>query len=188
MRDSFSDPLLAPRWLHFWSVLTLAVAVVMLTLGTIVTTFDMGMADQVWPTYPWHLLLIEVQPGQVGLLVEHTHRLLGHLLGCFVLVLALGLWLQERRTWLRDLGIGGVLAMIGFLAAGFALKTTGKSGFEDALQRFQAPMDFWLRTTGAWLICLGVTVLVVRACWPWPAGGRTPPSGCAGWAPPPWPA
>ena len=44
------------------------------------------MADPIWPTAPWHLLIIDwVEPGR-GFLIEHTHRILGYLAGAMILV------------------------------------------------------------------------------------------------------
>jgi len=47
-----------------------------------------------------------------GILYEHSHRLLGALVGLLTIVLALGLWLQESRLWLRWLGVVAVAAVI----------------------------------------------------------------------------
>jgi heme A synthase len=106
-------PLGAPRWLHRWAVLTAAATAVLLAVGAVVTTFRVGMADPVWPTYPWHLLLISWDEPSPGFLIEHTHRLAGYVVGCCVIVLALGLWLTATPRWLKWLGaaaLGGVVA------------------------------------------------------------------------------
>lgn len=87
----------------------------LLFLGSVVTTFRVGMADPVWPTYPWHLLLISWEEPSPGFIVEHAHRLAGYIVGSCVIVLALGLWLQEARLWVRWLG---VLALVGVVIQG----------------------------------------------------------------------
>ncbi len=110
---SLVETRLAPRWLHAWAVLTAAATVALLALGAIVTTFQVGMADPVWPTVPWHLALIDWREPNPGFVIEHTHRLAGYIVGCCVIVLAGGLWLSARRAWLRWLGLialGGVIA------------------------------------------------------------------------------
>ncbi len=101
-----------PRWLHRWAVLTVCATLVLLTLGAVVTTFRVGMADPVWPTYPWHLLLVEWEEPRPGFLVEHSHRLAGYVVGCCVIVLAVGLWLGQPRRWLTALGLAALLAVI----------------------------------------------------------------------------
>src|SRR6516164_747810 len=117
-------PLPAPRWLHRWAVLTAGAAVVLLALGAIVTTFRVGMADPVWPTQAWHLLLISWQEPNAGFLVEHTHRLAGNIIGCCVIVLSIGLWWYEPRVWLRRSALLLTVSMIVALALGFGLHGT----------------------------------------------------------------
>jgi cytochrome c oxidase assembly protein subunit 15 len=100
-----------PRWLHRWSVGTACATFVLLALGAVVTTFQVGMADPIWPTYPWHLLLVSWEEPRPGFLIEHTHRLAGYVVGCCVIVLAVGLWRQGGRglRWLGVASLGGVI-------------------------------------------------------------------------------
>src|SRR5207249_5017841 len=86
-----------PAWLHAWALFTVVVSVGAVALGAVVTTFRVGMADPVWPTYPWHLLLISWDEPSPGFLVEHAHRLVAYLAGFCVIVLAAGLWLGGSR-------------------------------------------------------------------------------------------
>ena len=103
---------LASRWLHAWAVLTACATVVLLALGAVVTTFQVGMADPVWPTYPWHLLLIDWQEPRPGFVIEHTHRLAGYIVGCCVIVLTVGLSVSARRSWLKWLGVAALAGVI----------------------------------------------------------------------------
>jgi len=48
-----------------------------------------------------------------GILFEHTHRLMGSLVGFLTIILAVWLWVGEDRQWVRNLGVialGGVIA------------------------------------------------------------------------------
>jgi heme A synthase len=99
-----AEPVWAPRWLYRWALATVAATAVLLLAGAVVTTFRVGMADPIWPTAPWHLLLISWHEPQPGFLIEHTHRAVGYLVGCFVIVLAVGLWLAHTPRWLKTLG------------------------------------------------------------------------------------
>jgi heme A synthase len=114
----------APRWLQSWSIGTVFAALILLTLGAIVTTFRVGMADPVWPTQAWHLLLVSWQEPSAGFLIEHTHRLVGNVVGCCVIVLAIGLWCYEPRVWLRRLALLLTVSMIVALALGFGFHGT----------------------------------------------------------------
>ncbi len=104
MPDTHLEQPLVPRALHWWAVLTVVATVGLLAIGSIVTTFRVGMADPVWPTYPWHLLLISYDEPKTGFLIEHTHRLAGYIVGCCVIVLAVWLQISARRNWLVYLG------------------------------------------------------------------------------------
>src|SRR5262245_56067041 len=97
---------LPPRWLGWWSVLTLVAALALLALGGLVTTLRAGMADPEWPTVPWYLLLNARQIESLGFFIEHAHRLAGYVIGCCAVVLAAGLWAYEPRWRLRLLGLG----------------------------------------------------------------------------------
>jgi heme A synthase len=105
-----------PRWLRLWSALTVIATFVLIAVGTLVTTFHVGMADPLWPTAPWHLLLIERVPS-FGFYVEHTHRIAAYLGGTFILVQTLALWWHSPSPWRR---LGSWLLLLG-VAAGTAL-------------------------------------------------------------------
>src|SRR5262245_8811879 len=114
MTELASDPWSPPRWLRHWAAATLALLFALLLLGAVVTSFRVGMADPIWPTRPWHLAIIDWQEQSRGFLIEHTHRLAGFAVGGAVTILALGLWLTERRPFLK--GVGAV-ALVALLAA-----------------------------------------------------------------------
>ena len=110
--SALSHPRPVPAWLHAWAVLTVVVATPLLALGGVVTTIQAGMADPDWPTYPWHLLVSSWDMGRFDFVVEHSHRAAGYLVGCCVIVLAVGLWLQARARWLAWLGTAALLGVV----------------------------------------------------------------------------
>ncbi|MBO0699606.1 MAG: hypothetical protein J2P46_14515 [Zavarzinella sp.] len=101
-----------PRWLHVWAIATVVVAAVLLLFGEMVTTLRAGMADPEWPTRPWHLALESKEKWTAGYLVEHTHRILGFLVGGLMSVLALGVWAYEPRKGLRWAALVGLVALL----------------------------------------------------------------------------
>lgn len=124
----------SPPWLHRWAVGTVCATFCLLTLGAVVTTFHVGMADPIWPTYPWHLLLISWAEPKPGFLIEHTHRLAGYIVGCCIIVLAVGLAAYENRRWLRWLGATALLlVIIQGLLGGFRVKLNEMLGPNLAL-------------------------------------------------------
>jgi cytochrome c oxidase assembly protein subunit 15 len=103
---------LASRWLHRWSLLTLCATLVLLGLGSVVTNLKAGMADPAWPTKPTALFHFSAeQLRDPRLVIEHSHRLAGYVVGCCAIVLAGWLWLRERRRWLCWLGTAALLGV-----------------------------------------------------------------------------
>jgi cytochrome c oxidase assembly protein subunit 15 len=100
------------RWLHRWAIFTVCATIVLLGLGSAVTTFNAGMADRVWPTAPTALLQASAEQLQdVRFVIEHSHRLAGWLVGVCTIVLAGWLWLAERRRWLAWLGVAALVGV-----------------------------------------------------------------------------
>ncbi len=96
----------------------------LLLLGTLVTTFRVGMVDPLWPTEPWYLFNDPSRPGSVpfwkedrpGYLIEHIHRVFGYLVGLAILVqtVAFGLKSRSMGVWIFGVAsviVGTVLAM-----------------------------------------------------------------------------
>lgn len=96
------DKVETPRWLHWWAVLTVCATVCLLLVGAKVTTIKAGMADPDWPTHVLHLFYHSRDSAHY--VIEHSHRLAGYIVGLCTIVLAAGLWLQEKRRWLCWLG------------------------------------------------------------------------------------
>jgi cytochrome c oxidase assembly protein subunit 15 len=143
---------LAPsRWPHRWAVLTTIGAVILLALGATVTTRHAGMADPLWPTYPWHLLLVSWSEPRPGFLIEHTHRLVGYVVGCCGIALLATLWWAEPRRWVRWLGATALAGIIvQGLLGGFRVKLDAWFGADLAMVHGSfAPVVFCLLTSVA---------------------------------------
>jgi heme a synthase len=98
-----------PRWLHIWTVVTVAASLGAILGGATVTTLRVGMADPVWPTYPWHLALISWKEPSAGFIIEHMHRLLAYTAGFCVIILTIGLWMTRCLPWLRYTCLAAIL-------------------------------------------------------------------------------
>lgn len=97
-----------------------ACAGLVLGLGSLITTFGVGMSDPVWPTEPWYLAtnghVWLAEPAR-GFLIEHTHRLVAWGLGVAALALAVSAWRDEPNRGLRLFGLGSLaLLIVGYLA------------------------------------------------------------------------
>jgi cytochrome c oxidase assembly protein subunit 15 len=123
-----------PRWIPRWATFTACATFVLLLLGAVVTTFRVGMADPIWPTYPWHLLLVSWQEPRPGFLIEHSHRLAGYIVGCCVIVLAVGVRRCGTHPRVRWLGMAALLGVIiQGLLGGFRVKLDRVLGSDLAL-------------------------------------------------------
>ena len=110
------------HWRHRFSLAGVALCVILMGWGGFVTSIDAGLAVPDWPTS-----FGSYDPVTTGfsdptdpdarwwqytpVLAEHGHRLLGALLGLWVLILALWTWRTEARSWMRRLS-GAALGLV----------------------------------------------------------------------------
>ncbi|HXP62231.1 MAG TPA: COX15/CtaA family protein [Dongiaceae bacterium] len=106
-----------PRLSAFASLTALA-TLGLLAAGGLVTSHGAGMAVPDWPnTYGYNLFFFPFSQWVGGVFYEHTHRLLGALVGLLTSVLALWLWGASARPWMRRLGLVLLAAALGALVA-----------------------------------------------------------------------
>jgi len=78
-----------------------------------VTSKNVGLSVPDWPTtFGYNMFLFPVSRWVGGILFEHTHRLMGSVVGLLTIVLAVWLWLGDDRRWVRNLGVIAVVAVI----------------------------------------------------------------------------
>jgi len=142
------------RWLHIWAVLTASATLVLLALGQLVTSFQAGMADPIWPTEPWYLFLIDWQEPSRGYLIEHTHRIAAFTVGGLVSVLALGLWWTDPNRATRWVGLAALMVLL----AGFGQFHRGLIA-----QRNVATAETRLPMGGTVVTLIGLTVALALA-------------------------
>jgi cytochrome c oxidase assembly protein subunit 15 len=84
---------------------------VLILFGGLVTNTGAALAVPDWPTTFGHNMFLYPWSGMVGgVFYEHSHRLLGALVGLLTLCLAAALW--PRGGWLRRLGLIAVVAVV----------------------------------------------------------------------------
>jgi len=97
---------------HRLALLLSGATLVLILFGGLVTNTGAALAVPDWPTtfghnmflYPWSQMA-------GGIFYEHSHRLIGSLVGVLTLLLALALWVTGSRPRLRWLG-AGALALV----------------------------------------------------------------------------
>jgi len=101
-------------WLTRFAWLTCVVTLLLICSGGMVTSKGVGLAVPDWPTtFGYNMFLFPISKWVGGILFEHTHRLMGSLVGFLTIILAVWLWVGEDRQWVRNLGVialGGVIA------------------------------------------------------------------------------
>ena len=103
----------ASVWPHRLAVVLACATFPLLFIGGLVTSKGAGLAVPDWPTtfgynmflYPWSKMVGNI-------FYEHSHRLVASGVGLLTIALTLAFWLQERRRWLRWLGIAALLLVI----------------------------------------------------------------------------
>ncbi len=99
------------RLAHRLAVLTAAATCLLIVFGGLVTNSGAALAVPDWPTTFGHNMFL-FPPSQMvgGVFYEHSHRLLGALVGALTLALAAALWRQGGR--LRRLGVVALVAVV----------------------------------------------------------------------------
>ena len=77
------------------------------------TSKNVGLAVPDWPTtFGYNMFLFPISKWVGGILFEHTHRLMGSLVGLLTIILAVWLWLRDGRRWVRRLGVIAVVGVV----------------------------------------------------------------------------
>ena len=96
---------------HCLGLVTLASTGILIVLGGLVTNMGAGLAVPDWPsTFGHNMFLFPWSRMIGGIFYEHSHRLVGALVGLLTLVLAAALWRQGGR--LRGLGLVAVAVVL----------------------------------------------------------------------------
>ncbi len=124
--------------LHRFAVLTALTTLALIGLGGMVTSKGVGMAVPDWPTtYGQNMFLFPVGQWVGGILYEHSHRLLGSLVGLLTAIMACWFWGRHARGYAKWLGFGWVTLGLGLIG---------------------------VRTQGAFVALASVSLLVVIFC------------------------
>ena len=99
--------------LHRFAKLVTVCTVLLLLAGSLVTSTDSGLAVPDWPTtYGWNLFTFPPSMWVGGIFYEHGHRLIASGVGLLTIVLAVWLWLEDPRRWMRWLGAIALVTVI----------------------------------------------------------------------------
>ena len=100
-------------WLHCYTRLLVAVSLLLIAAGGLVTSTGSGLAVPDWPnTYGYFMYSFPVSMMVGGILYEHGHRLIASTVGLMTIVLAVWLTRVEGRRWVRQLGWAVLAAVV----------------------------------------------------------------------------
>lgn len=100
-------------WLHRIAVLTAGATFLLIVIGGIVTSTESGLAVPDWPTtFGYNMFLYPLSEMVGGILYEHSHRLMGSLVGLLTITLLVMLMAIDSRRWLKWLGFIALIAVI----------------------------------------------------------------------------
>src|SRR4051794_884421 len=88
--------------LHYFAVLSAAAVLPLIFIGGLVTSHDAALAVPDWPTsYGYNMFFFPWEKWVGGIFFEHSHRLVGSLVGFLTLILTFWLYWKEPRSWVR---------------------------------------------------------------------------------------
>lgn len=100
-------------WLHRMARLTAGATFLLIVIGGIVTSTESGLAVPDWPTtFGYNMFLYPLSEMVGGILYEHSHRLMGSLVGLLTIGLFIFLLVRDSRKWLKWLGLAALIAVI----------------------------------------------------------------------------
>lgn len=99
--------------LHRLAWLTLAATFPLIFMGGLVTSHGAGMSVPDWPnSYGYNMFTFPPSKWVGGIFYEHTHRLMGTVVGMLSIVLTVWSWRIEPRRWVRWLSVSILAAVI----------------------------------------------------------------------------
>src|SRR5215471_12438469 len=108
MRDVSHSP-----WLHRIALLTAFATFPLIFMGGLVTSHGAGMSVPDWPnSYGYNMFLFPPRLWIGGILYEHTHRLMGTVVGLCSILLAVWAWRTETRRSVRYLAYSILASVI----------------------------------------------------------------------------
>ncbi len=99
--------------LHRTAQLTAAATLLLIFMGGLVTSYGAGLSVPDWPnSYGYNMFTFPPSQWVGGIFYEHTHRLMGTIVGILAIALTIIAWRVEPRRWVRWLCAGVLGAVI----------------------------------------------------------------------------
>ena len=108
-----SSPTSLSPWPHRLAWLAAVATFLLILVGGMVTNTGSGLAVPDWPTtFGYNMFTYPLSKMTGGVLYEHSHRLIGSVVGLLTVALCVSLWMGEPRRWVRWLGTAALAGVI----------------------------------------------------------------------------
>jgi cytochrome c oxidase assembly protein subunit 15 len=115
-----------PDWPQVFTLVAAAATFLLILVGGLVTSFRAGLHVPDWPnSFGYLMFFYPLSKMSGGIYFEHSHRLLGTLVGLTTLVLAIHALRTEDRRWVRRLALAA-LALVVLQGVLGGLRVTGR--------------------------------------------------------------
>jgi cytochrome c oxidase assembly protein subunit 15 len=132
-----------PR-LHALAMITAIATFPLIFMGGLVTSHGAGMSVPDWPnSYGYNMFLFPISQWRGGIFFEHTHRLMGTVVGFCSLLLVLSAWgpgQKRSARWLLWIGAISAALFAGLHGLSVTLLPPGGNQ-EQTTNRIQCPVD-----------------------------------------------
>jgi cytochrome c oxidase assembly protein subunit 15 len=99
-------------WLHRVAWITAGATFPLIVIGGVVTSTESGLAVPDWPTtFGYNMFLYPLSEMVGGILYEHSHRLMGSLVGLLTIILLVMLLVRDSRKWIKWLGVAAFVGV-----------------------------------------------------------------------------
>ncbi len=102
-------------WLALFAMSAVLCTLLLIGMGALVTSKDVGMAVVDWPTsLHRHMFLLPPNEwiGKFGVFEEHAHRLIASVVGLLTAILTAWLWVRETTGQVRLIAISSIVVML----------------------------------------------------------------------------
>lgn len=99
-------------WLYRIAIITAGATFILIVIGGIVTSTESGLAVPDWPTtFGYNMFLYPISEMVGGILYEHSHRLMGSLVGLLTIALFVLILIKDSRKWVKWLGFAALIGV-----------------------------------------------------------------------------
>jgi cytochrome c oxidase assembly protein subunit 15 len=96
-------------WLHRYAAFVAFCTFFLIIAGALVTGNDAGLSVPDWPT---SFGTFRMPRMVAGVKFEHSHRMIAGTVGILTIILAIWIWRQDSRRWVRWVGFAAVMAVL----------------------------------------------------------------------------